>query len=272
MRTIAVVNLKGGSGKTTTALNLAWGMSERLPKRGRVLLVDSDPQANASHTMLEGQGAESPTLTEVLLQEADIADAIRPTRNARLDLLPAAGDLADCTVLLEKEIGRENLLRNALASVEKNYAVCIIDGPPQLSLVTVNVLKAVTELIVPVDAGLYSIIGLGRLQDTVDLVRARLDHPELAIVGLVLTRITPTKAAKRLEKDLRDAYGDLVYRSAIPSATHVEEALAEYRTVLEWNPGCVVSEKYSELVEEVMNGRSANKRHGRRAAKAKGAA
>jgi chromosome partitioning protein len=271
MRTIAVVNLKGGSGKTTTALSLAVGMSERLPKRGRVLLIDSDPQANASHTMLEGQSAESPTLTEVLLGEADIVDAIRPTRIARLDLLPAAGDLADCTVLLDKEIGREGLLRNALASVAKNYAVCIIDGPPQLSLVTINVLKAVTELIVPVDAGLYSIIGLGRLQDTVDLVRVRLDHPELSIVGLVLTRTTPTKAAKRLAKDLRDAYGNLVYRAEIPNATHVEEALAEYRTVLEWAPRCSVSEKYNKLVEEVMNGQS-NKRRGRRTDKANDAA
>jgi chromosome partitioning protein len=264
MRTIAVVNLKGGSGKTTTALSLAVGMSQRLPRRGRVLLIDGDSQGNATHTMLEGEAPESPTLTDVLLGEAGITDAIRPTRIARLDLLPADSALADCTVLLANEIGREGLLRKALRDVEGNYAACIVDAPPQLSLVTINILKAVSELLVPIDVGLYSIIGLGRLRETVTQVRERLEHPDLSIIGLFINRWTSTKAAKRLEKDLRDAYGDLVYRTVIPNSTYVEEALSEYRTVLEWNPGCPVSSAFSDLIEEVMNGQS-KKRRGRRA-------
>ena len=272
MRTIAVVNRKGGSTKTTTALCLAVGMSQRLPKRGRVLLVDSDSQANATHTMLEGQHAESPTLTEVLLGEASAADAIRPTRISRLDLLPAAGDLADCSVLLANEIGREGLLRKALRTVENNYSACIIDGPPELTLITINILKAVTELIVPMDvAGHYSVLGLGGLTDAVTLVRERLDHPDLAIVGIVLTRTTGTRIAKRFETDVRNAYGDIVFRTTIPNATHVQEAVAEHRTVLEWDPNCAVSKAFNGLVGEVMNGQ-ASKRHGRGSIRSNGAA
>ena len=128
--TIACLNWKGGSGKSTTALALAVGLARRLPKNQRVLLVDNDPQANTTMVMLDGRTPEEPTLADVLLDQADAIDAIRKTRVDRLDILPADGRLADCTVLLADELGRERRLRVALRSVEDAYGVCVVDSPP----------------------------------------------------------------------------------------------------------------------------------------------
>jgi chromosome partitioning protein len=256
MRTIACLNWKGGSGKSTTALALAVGLAHRLPKRQRVLLVDSDPQANSTLIMLDGRVPEAPTLADVLLDDAVAIDAIRPTRVDRLDILPADGRLADCTVLLADELGRERRLRVALRSVEDAYSVCVVDSPPQLSLLTVNVLQAVTEVLVPIDPGLFAIAGLGRLQETVDRVRHHLEHPDLAIIGLLLTRATKNKITRDLEKQLRDVYGKLVYHAVIPASVKVEEAHASYRSILEWSPQSPVGKAYGELVTEVLNGQS----------------
>jgi chromosome partitioning protein len=252
VRTIAVVNLKGGSGKTTTALALAVGLARRLPKRKRLLMIDGDPQANASMTMLDGVAAEEPTLGQVLLDEASIEDAIRPSRVPRLDILPAASGLADCTLLLADQLGRERRLRSALRNVQDAYDVVVIDAPPQLNLISVNILQAVGELVVPVDAGIYSIAGLGRLQETVEQVRRHLDHGELHIIGLVLTRVMKNKATKDLERQLREAYGDLVYQSVIPHSVRVEEGHARNRTILEWAPKSPPSLAYDRLVTEVL--------------------
>ena len=256
MRTIACLNWKGGSGKSTTALALAVGIARRLPRRQRVLLVDNDPQANSTLIMLDGRAPEAPTLADVLLDDAGAIDAIRPTRVDRLDILPADGRLADCTVLLADELGRERRLRVALRSVEDTYSVCIVDAPPQLSLLTVNVLQAVTEVLVPIDPGLFAIAGLGRLQETVDRVRHHLEHPDLAIVGLLVTRATKNKITRDLERQLRDAYGTLVYHAVIPASVKVEEAHASYRSILEWSPQSPVGKAYGELVTEVLDGRS----------------
>jgi chromosome partitioning protein len=269
MRTIACLNWKGGSGKSTTALALAVGLAQRLPKRQRVLLVDNDPQANSSMIMLDGATPEAPTLTDVLLDACDASDAIRTTRIDRLDLIPADGRLADLTALLaEVELGRERRLSVALQSLGEAYAFCVVDSPPQLSLLTVNVLQAVTEVIVPIDPGIFAIAGLGRLQETVERVRHYLQHPSLAIVSLLMTRVTSNKTTKELERQLRETYGSLVSRSVIPSSVTVEEAHANYRTITEWAPRSTVAKAYDELVTEVLNHgqskRNARKRGSRR--------
>lgn len=249
MRTIAVVNLKGGSGKTTSALALAVGTARR---GRRVLLVDADPQSNASMTMLEGQGAEPPTLGHVLLDQAEAGEAIRPTRIEGLDILPADAQLADAALLLADAIGRERRLRAALATIAGRYDAVVIDCPPQMSLVVVNVLAAVEEVIVPVDAGLYSVAGLARLQETVEQVRKFLDNPRLRIAGLVLTRTHNNRATKDIEAQLRAAYGSLVYRSTIPHSVRVEEAHARHRSVLEFAPSSTPAKGYEALVTEVL--------------------
>ena len=212
-RSIAVVNLKGGSGKTTTALCLAVGFARR---KRRVLLIDGDPQANATLTMLNGQAADGPTLGQVLLDQAGAVEAIRPARLPRIDILPADGSLADSALLLTEQLGRERRLRSALRPVEDDYDLIVIDAPPQLNLVTINILNFVNDLLVPVDAGLYSIMGLNRLQDSVNQVRHYLDNRRLRIAGLVLTRAHHNKATRDIEAQLREAFGPLVHQTVIP--------------------------------------------------------
>ena len=259
MRTIACLNWKGGSGKTTTALALAVGLAERLTNRQRVLLVDDDPQANATLIMSDRADAEAPTLTDVLLEDAEAADAITPTRIPCLDLCPGDGRLADLTKLLadSEAMGRERRLRIALKSIENDYAFCVVDSPAQLSILSVNILQAVSEVLVPIDPGLFAIAGLGRLTETVERVRHYLEHPELAIIGLLMTKATKSKVSMELLKQLREEYGALVYRSVIPASAAVEEAHANYRTIMEWAPRSPVAKAYGDLVTEVMNhGRS----------------
>jgi chromosome partitioning protein len=248
VRTIAVVNLKGGSGKTTTATALAVGFARR---RKRVLLVDADPQANATMTMLDGAAPAGPTLGDVLLDDARAGDAIRQSRVGRVDILPADARLADAALLLSDQLGRERRLRAALAG-QDGYDFVLIDSAPQMSLVTVNVLNYAAELLVPVDAGLYSIAGLARLRETVDQVRRFLDNRELHIGGLVLTRVLRNKATQDLERQLREAFGDLVYQTVIPHSVKVEEAHARHRTILEWAPKSPPALAYEQLVTEVL--------------------
>jgi chromosome partitioning protein len=243
------MNLKGGSAKTTTSLALAVGAAGR---KRRVLLIDADPQANASLTLLDGAAADEPTLGHVLLDRAGASEAIRPSRVKHVDILPADAGLADAALLLAEQLGRERRLRSALRAVEDDYDLAIVDAAPQLNLVTINVLNAVGELIVPVDAGLYSIAGLGRLEETIDQVRRFLDNRELRIAGLVLTRAHHNRATKDLERQLREAYGDLVFRTTIPHSVRVEEAHARHRTVLEFAPKSPPAVAYDRLLMEVL--------------------
>jgi len=127
-RSIAVVNLKGGPGKTTTVLCLAAGLARR---KRRGLLIDGDPQANATLTMLNGQAADDPTLGQVLLDQAAAVEAIRPARLPQIDILPADGTLADSALLLTEQLGREGRLRSALHPVEDDNDLIIIDAPPR---------------------------------------------------------------------------------------------------------------------------------------------
>jgi chromosome partitioning protein len=250
MRSIAVVNLKGGSGKTTTALCLAVGFARR---KRRVLLIDGDPQANATLTMLDGQTADEPTLGQVLLEQATAVEAIHSARLPRIDILPADGSLADSALLLTEQLGRERRLRSALRPVEDNYDFIVIDAPPQLNLITINILNFVHDLLVPVDAGLYSIMGLNRLQDTVNQVRHYLDNHRLRIAGLVLTRAHHNKATRDIEAQLREAFGSLVHRTVIPHSVRVEEAHARHQTVLEFAPRSAPALAYDRLLMEVLS-------------------
>ena len=249
MRSIAVVNLKGGSGKTTTALSLAVGAALR---DLRVLLIDADPQSNATMTMLDGQPAEDPTLGHVLLDQVSAAEAIRPTRLKGVEIIPSDAKLADAALLLADQLGRERRLRVAMMAVEHEYDLVILDAAPQLNLVGINLLNYARELLVPVDAGLYSVAGLGRLQETVDQVQRYLDNRELRISGLVLTRAHNNRATKDIEAQLRAAFGPLVHKAVIPHSVRVEEAHARHRTVLEFAPRSTPALAYDRLITEVL--------------------
>lgn len=249
MRRIAVMNSKGGSAKTTTAISLAVGMA----RRGlRVLLVDADSQGNASLTMLDGNPAEPPTLGNVLLGQVDPDEAIRATRIEGLDLLPADARLADAALMLADQIGREHRFRRALDRVDGDYDVAIVDCAPALSLVSVNILAGVSELIVPVDAGIYAVSGLAQLQQAVDDVREYLGNRDLRIAGLVLTRTHNNRATRDIADQLRAAYGPLVYVASIPHSVKVEEAHGRNLTVAEFAPASTPARAYDSLISEVL--------------------
>jgi chromosome partitioning protein len=203
-------------------------------------------------TLLDGQVAEPPTFGHVLLDQADADEAIRPSRVEGVDILPADAQLADAALMLAEQLGRERRLRAALRPIEERYDFVLIDSAPQLNLVTINTLAYVSELLVPVDAGLYSVAGLGRLQETVAQVQKYLDNPGLRIVGLVLTRTHNNRATKDIEAQLRELFGPLVHEAVIPHSVRVEEAHARHRTVIEFAPKSTPALAYDHLITEVL--------------------
>jgi chromosome partitioning protein len=250
MRRIAVMNSKGGSAKTTTAISLAVGMARR---RLRVLLVDADSQGNASLTMLDGLPVEPPTLGNVLLGQVDPDEAIRPTRVDGLEILPADARLADAGLMLADAMGREHRFRRAMDRLDGRYDVVVVDCPPALSLVSVNILAGVGELIVPVDAGVYALSGLGQLSQSVEDVRQYLGNSALRIAGLLLTRTHANRATRDIGDQLRAAYGELVYRASIPHSVKVEEAHARNLTVGEFAPTSAPARAYDALLSEILD-------------------
>jgi chromosome partitioning protein len=165
MQAIAVANLKSGSGKSTTSLCLAVGAAQ---VSSRVLLIDADSQANDTSIVLDGRAPAEPTLSMDCSTRLKAHDAIRETRIKRLEMLPPHAKLADAALALANQLGRDCRLAPALRSLDGRYDLVIADAAPQLSLVSINVLNAVGELLLPVDAGAFSIAGLGRLQESVD--------------------------------------------------------------------------------------------------------
>jgi len=249
MRSIAWISEKGGTGKTTSALNSAVGLARR---GHRVLLIDADPQANASLVLLTGRPAAAPTLAHVLAGSAAAAAAIRATPTPGLDLLPAETGLAETNVALATVLGRERRLRRALAALEAAYDFVVLDTGPQRTLLTVNVLNYAGEVLCPVDPGLFALSGLGTLRQAVAEVARHLDNPALRIGGLVLTRTQRDNLTRDVAAQLRAAFGPLVYRTTIPSSTKIGEAHARFLSVLDYAPRSAGAQAYEALVTEIL--------------------
>ena len=257
MRSIAWLSEKGGTGKTTSAINTAVAFAR---KGLKVLLVDCDPQANTTFVMLGGEPALAPTLFHVLLGQGDPKDAIRPTKSKGVDLLPADVSLADANLALAVELGRERRLKVALESVEQDYDFVVLDTSPQRSLLNVNVMNYVQEVFVPVDPGIFSLSGLGQLQVAVDEVTRFLDNPNLHIAGLVLTRMQRNNVCRDVESQIRELFGDLVHPTMVPHSIKLEEAHGRFQSVLEYSPRSPGAKAYIQIAEEILNhGREANR-------------
>jgi chromosome partitioning protein len=249
MRSIAWLSEKGGTAKTTSAINSAVGLA----KLGhRVLLVDADPQANATMVLLEGRPAEAPTLAHVLIDQTDAADAIRPTRTEGLDVLPSDTLLADANVALASELGRERRLKLALEGLDAGYDFVVIDTSPQRTLINVNVLNYVGEVLCPVDPGIFALSGLGTLREAVAEVARHLDNRALRLGGLVLTRTQRDNITRDVEAQLRGTFGELVFRTTIPSTTKIGEAHARFLSVLDYAPRSSGAQAYKALVSEII--------------------
>jgi chromosome partitioning protein len=261
MRTIAVVNQKGGSGKTTTAVNLAAALAREATSGGRVLLVDLDPQASATAVFLGVRFAAGPQeggmIYEVLVEKADAADVIRrvvlptagPGHKNTLDILPAHLNLAAAELELVTAFERERRLARALTSILDRYRFVVIDCPPSLSLLTVNALMAATDVLIPVDPGLFPLVGLGILLRTVDMVR--LSNAGLQVLGVLPTFADRTILARDSQRQLQQKFRNLVL-APIPRRVALGEANAAGKDIFAYASDSDGAQAYGHLAAEVV--------------------
>lgn len=250
MRRIVIASSKGGVGKSTTATCLAVGLATRGHK---TLIVDADGQHNATWTIARGAQVEGPTLADVLLRSALADEAIRATSTPNLDLLPADASLNGANVALVQEVGRDARLRSAMAAVGDRWDFVIVDTAPAFSTILANALVFGSEVIVPIDAAMYAMLGLGQLQTTIEEVREAYGNDALHLAGLLLTRVAKNNTTRDIEAGLRERFGDLVFRSVVPLSAKVEEGATRGLTVLEHAPKSPPAVAYDLFIDEVIS-------------------
>jgi len=248
-RIIAVANQKGGVGKTTTSVNLAASLAEI---KRRVLLVDIDPQGNA--TMGSGVDKRSLEITvcDVLLEEANIRDCIRYVPEAGYSVLPANGDLTAAEVELMQADAREQRLNRALAQVKADYDFIIIDCPPSLNMLTLNALVCADGVLIPMQCEYYALEGLSALVDTIEQIRSSV-NPGLQIEGLLRTMYDPrNKLATDVSSQLIEHFGDRVYRTVVPRNIRLAEAPSHGLPVLKYDKTSNGALAYFSLAGEIV--------------------
>lgn len=243
----AVVNQKGGVGKTTTSVNVAACLAEA---GRRVLLVDIDPQANAT-SGLGLSGAEGPTMADLVLDGVPAEEVVRPTGIDNLWLMPSHPDLAGASVTLPGRSRREHVLREALRPVAEGYHYVFVDCPPSLDLVTVNALVAADRVLVPVQCEYYALEGLSRLMETVAAVREQL-NPALRVGGLLMTMHDGrTRVSNEVVSEVRTHFPELAFHTVVPRNVRLAEAPSHGEPVIRYDPHCAGADAYFEVAKEV---------------------
>ncbi|HXF74105.1 MAG TPA: ParA family protein [Actinomycetota bacterium] len=248
-RVIAIANQKGGVGKSTTAVSLGAALAEQ---GHRVLVVDLDPQGNASTGLGIRHEARSVTVYEVLAEEASIEGAIVPTVVPGLDAIPSTIDLAGAEIELVSQFSRELRLRRALEPLrDGTYDFIFLDCPPSLGLLTINALAAAEELIVPIQCEYYALEGLGQLLRNVRLVQQNV-NPRLKLTGIVMTMFDPrTKLSEQVVAEVQRFFGDRVYSVVIPRTVRLSEAPGFGQPITVYDPRSKGAESYRALALEV---------------------
>lgn len=245
---IAVVNQKGGVGKTTTSMNLAAGLAD-LGKF--VLLVDMDPQGNATSGFGLTRQELPHGIYEALARQKRIHDVVFNTDHEGLRIVPATQNLAGASIELVDVERREHQLHDLLEEVKHAYDYVIIDCPPSLGLLTVNSLVAADEILIPVQAEYYALEGLGQLLQTINLVQEHL-KPELSILGAVITMFDKrTKLSGDVMEELYKYFPDSIFRSVIPRTVRLAEAPSFGKSIFHYEPFGKGSKAYQRLAEEV---------------------
>ena len=246
---IAIINQKGGVGKSTTAINLAAALGEM---GKQVLLVDLDPQGNAT----SGLGIEKKQLTrciyDVLLKDVDITEVIIPDVCPGLDLVPATINLAGAEVELVSEMARESRLRDAVGSLRGKYDYVFIDCPPSLGLLTVNALVGADKLIIPIQTEFYALEGVTKLLESMKRVKSRL-NPSLEIFGILLTMYDMrTTLSRQVAAEVRNYFGNQVFETMIPRTVKLSEAPSYGVPITQHDPSGKGAAAYVELAKEVV--------------------
>ena len=250
-RIIAIANQKGGVGKTTTAVNLGAALAE---SGLRVLVVDLDPQGNASTGLGINPRDVNASIYDVLMQDTPALDAVEPTSLKNLFVIPATLDLAGAEVELVPAFSRELKLKRALDIVRSEYDVVFIDCPPSLGLLTVNGLAAADDVIVPIQCEYYALEGLGQLLRNVALVRSSL-NASLDVRGIILTMYDArTRLAEQVETEVREHFGNKVYKTVVPRTVRLAEAPSFGQPVIVFDPTSRGASAYRDLAKEVSGG------------------
>ena len=247
---IAIINQKGGVGKSTTAINLAAALGDQ---GKQVLLVDLDPQGNAT----SGLGIEKKQLNcciyDVLLNDLDIKEAIIPDVYQGLDLVPATINLAGAEVELVAEMARESRLKDAVGSLRGKYDYIFIDCPPSLGLLTVNALVGADKLIIPIQTEFYALEGVTKLLESMKRVKSRL-NPSLEIFGILLTMYDGrTTLSRQVAAEVRNYFGSQVFETIIPRTVKLSEAPSYGMPITQYDPSGKGAAAYIELAKEVVN-------------------
>lgn len=245
----AIVNQKGGVGKSTTAVNLGVGLAHL---KKRVALVDMDPQSNTTSTLLGKPQANGLTVYDVLDDWKKVYEAIIRTPIENLFLLPSNIDLAGAEIELVSAISREMRLKRALEAVRNEYDFILIDCPPSLGLLTLNAMAAADNLIVPIQCEYFALEGLSKLLETYEIVRENL-NPGLTIFGFLLTMYdVRTRLSAEVAEEVRKYFGEKVFKTIIPRSVRISEAPGFSKPIQEFAPNSKGAEAYNQLAREVI--------------------
>ena len=249
-RVISIASQKGGVGKTTTAINLGACMAQ---ESKRVLVVDIDPQGNATSGLGINGNDQRQTIYEVLLGDAELRDAIMPTALATLDLVPSGQRLSGAEVELVGMMARETRLKTTLAKVSGEYDYVLVDSPPSLGLLTINALTASDSVLIPLQCEYLALEGLTQLIGAIRLVQDHL-NPALRIEGVLLTMFDARlNLSQQVAEEARKFFSDRVYKTVIPRNVRLSEAPSFGKPIVLYDPHSSGAESYRELAREVID-------------------